>query len=67
MDITQLRYFQMIAETGSLTRAAQQLHISQPAMSAMLKKLEEELEVELFDRTPTASISTTWERRRWST
>ena len=37
MDITQLRYFQIIAETGSLTRAAQQLHISQPAMSAMLK------------------------------
>ena len=52
MDITQLRYFQIIAETGSLTRAAEQLHISQPAMSAMLKKLEEELGVELFDRTP---------------
>ena len=52
MDITQLRYFQIIAETGSLTSAAEQLHISQPAMSAMLKKLEEELEVELFDRTP---------------
>lgn len=52
MDITQLRYFKMIAETGSLTRAAEQLHISQPAMSAMLKKLEEELGVELFDRAP---------------
>ncbi|HIX71744.1 MAG TPA: LysR family transcriptional regulator, partial [Candidatus Anaerobutyricum stercoripullorum] len=52
MDITQLIYFKIIAETGSLTKAAQQLHISQPAMSAMLKKFEEELGAELFDRSP---------------
>lgn len=51
MDITALTYFKMIAECGSLTKAAKQLHISQPAMSAMLKKFEEELGVELFDRT----------------
>ena len=52
MDITQLEYFKMIAETGSLTKAAEMLHISQPAMSAMLKKFETELNVELFDRSP---------------
>ena len=52
MDITDLEYFKIIAESGSLTKAAQQLHITQPAMSAMLKKLEEELGVELFDRSP---------------
>lgn len=52
MDITQLEYFKMIAETGSLTEAAKLLHISQPAMSAMLRKFEEELHVELFDRSP---------------
>ena len=52
MDITQLQYFKVIAETGSLTKAAKTLHISQPAMSAMLKKFEEELNVELFDRSP---------------
>jgi len=52
MDITQLEYFKIIAETGSLTKAAEMLHISQPAMSAMLKKFEEELNVELFDRSP---------------
>lgn len=52
MDITQLQYFKIIAETGSLTKAAEILHISQPAMSAMLKKFEEELNVELFDRSP---------------
>ena len=49
MDMTQLQYFKIIAETGSLTKAAEGLHISQPAMSAMLKKFEEELRVELFD------------------
>lgn len=52
MDMMQLQYFKIIAETGSLTKAAKQLHISQPAMSLMLKKFEEELNVELFDRTP---------------
>lgn len=52
MDITALEYFKIIAESGSLTKAAQQLHITQPAMSTMLKKLEEELGVELFDRSP---------------
>ena len=52
MDITALEYFKIIAESGSLTKAAQQLHITQPAMSAMLKKLEEELGAELFDRSP---------------
>lgn len=51
MDINQLQYFKKIAETGSLTKAAEQLHISQPAMSAMLKKIETELNVELFDRS----------------
>lgn len=35
-----------------LPKAAKVLHISQPAMSAMLKKFEEELNVELFDRSP---------------
>ena len=45
MYLMQLQYFKIIAETESLTRAAKILHVSQPAMSAMLKKLEEELEI----------------------
>lgn len=48
MDLMQLQYFKIIAETESLTRAAKILHVSQPAMSAMLKKLEEELGVRWF-------------------
>ena len=52
MDITALEYFRVIAGMGSLTKAAERLHVTQPAMSAMLKKLEDELGVQLFDRTP---------------
>ncbi|MCI2106160.1 MAG: LysR family transcriptional regulator [Intestinimonas sp.] len=50
MDIIHLRYFQTIAQQKSLTRAAKLLHISQPALSASLSKLEKELDVQLFDR-----------------
>lgn len=52
MDVTQLQSFKLIAETQSLTKAAGILHVSQPAMSDMLKKFEEELDAELFDRSP---------------
>lgn len=51
MDMTQLAYFTTIARYNSLTKAAATLHVTQPAMSAMLKKFEEELGVQLFDRT----------------
>lgn len=51
MDEQQLRYFVTIAREGSLTRAGEILHVTQPAMSAMLRKLEAELGVRLFDRS----------------
>lgn len=52
MELYQLRSLAAIAEAGQLTRAAEKLHVSQPALSAQLKALEEELELQLFDRTP---------------
>ncbi|MDO5387510.1 MAG: LysR family transcriptional regulator, partial [Pseudomonadota bacterium] len=50
MELTQLRQFKILAECSSMTQAAEKLHISQPALSAALKKLEDELETPLFER-----------------
>jgi DNA-binding transcriptional LysR family regulator len=50
MELYQLRMFAAVAELGSLTQAAEQLHVSQPAASAQIKLLEEEFGVTLFER-----------------
>ena len=51
MELYQLRSFAMVAELGHLTRAAERLHVSQPALSAQIKGLEDELDVALFERS----------------
>lgn len=51
MELTQLRYFAEIAREGHMTRAGRALGVSQPALSAMLRKLEEEVGTSLFHRT----------------
>ncbi len=50
MNLLQLEYFKIIAEAQSLTKVAEDMHISQPALSKTIKVLETELGVKLFDR-----------------
>ena len=50
MNLQQLEYFQEIARTQNMTKSAERLHVSQPALSSTLKALENELGISLFDR-----------------
>lgn len=50
MELRVLRYFLMVAKEQSFTKAAKQLHITQPTLSRQLALLEEELGTALFDR-----------------
>lgn len=58
MEFSQLRSFVEVARHGHLTRAADQLHLSQPAISAKIKSLEETLGATLFHRSSTGMALT---------
>ena len=49
MELTQLKQFKTVAEKNSISLAARELHISQPALSTAIKKLEQELGLPLFE------------------
>lgn len=47
----QLKYFLAVVETGSFTKAAERVYVTQPTLSAGIKKLENHLDTRLFDRS----------------
>lgn len=51
MEIRQLEFFQSVCKLNSISKAAAELHVAQPSVSVSIQKLEEELGVQLFDRT----------------
>lgn len=55
MEFHQVRYFLAVCETRSFTRAAARCHVSQPALTTAVKKLEQELGGALFDRDPSGA------------
>lgn len=50
MNFNQLKYYQYVYESHNITKAAERLHVSQPAVSTAIQELETELEVQLFVR-----------------
>lgn len=58
LNLNQLRYFLSIAKTGSVTRSAEELNLTQPALTRGIRNLEDELGVELFKRLPRAMLLT---------
>jgi len=51
MNLKQAQYIKTIAECGSITAASKKLFVSQPALSQMLRQIEQEIELPVFDRS----------------
>ena len=58
MTLEQLEHIAAVARTGSISRAAAELHMSQPALSRSIRRLEDELGCELLRRTANSSTLT---------
>ena len=51
MTVQQLKYILVISETGSMNKAAEQLYVSQPSLTASVQELEREIGIQVFHRS----------------
>lgn len=51
MELKQLQYFKAVVTAGGVSKASEALHISQPSLSSCIKRLETDLNIELFSRS----------------
>jgi len=58
LDLRLVRYFIVVAEHGTFSRAAAALHVAQPSLSRQIRRLEDQLGARLIDRTPQGSTLT---------
>ncbi|MER7010236.1 LysR family transcriptional regulator [Saccharopolyspora sp. NPDC000359] len=58
MELRHLRYFAAVAAEGSLSRAAERLHLTQPSLSRQIRQLEHHIGTSLFDRTASGTTLT---------
>lgn len=58
VNLQQLRYLVAVAQRGSMTRAAQALHVGQPALTQAIRNLEREVGARLFERTSRGVVLT---------
>jgi len=64
MELRQLEYFRIVAELSNFTKAAEQLHVSQPSITTSIKNLETELGIRLFVRD-TRKVMLTYEGKQF--
>ncbi len=58
LEIKQLRQFMVVVDVGCVSKASEQLHITQPALTRNIKNLEESLGAQLLDRKPRGVVPT---------
>jgi len=58
MDLQQIKYYLAVVDFGTFLAAAEQVHVSQPTLSAGIRKLEDSLNVKLFHRGSRAATLT---------
>ena len=61
VTLRQLRYFKAVVEQGSFSRAAQKIHVSQPALSVQIRELEATLGGPVVERESRVSSSPVWD------